>query len=67
MKDTHYCKILMQTNKLPYAEAGSEIYSRGHQNVHWQINQIHNIYLPDSLDNALLIKLFFIIKHCKRA
>ena len=45
IQDTHYCKNLMQTNKLSYAGAGSEINSRGHKNFHWQMNKIHNIYL----------------------
>ena len=41
IKDTHYCKDLMQTNKLSYAGAGSEINSRGHNNFHWHMNQIN--------------------------
>jgi len=32
--------MLMQTNKLSYAGAGSEIDSKGHKNFHWQMNQM---------------------------
>ena len=47
IKDTRYCKILIQANKVPYTGAGSEIDFRGNKNFNWQTNQIHNtVYIP---------------------
>ena len=64
----------MQTNKLSYAGAGSEIDSRGHKKFHWQMGQIRNIYLSwqfrtmhINIYNALLVKLFNFFKHYKSA
>jgi hypothetical protein len=55
----------MQTNKLPYAGAGSEIDSRGHKNIHWQIargTQIHNI----NLSRQFTCILTYIMLYCLR-